>query len=248
MLNEAGVSSFEQDTLRKVTGETLRPGGFSLTDRAIEMCSLPPNAAFIDLGCGSGATVQRLIEHYGYRALGIDASELMLLTGKLTRPAAPMLCAFGNRLPFASEIFDAAMVECSISVMADPAAALAELNRVLAADGILILSDVYARNPEGVGILRGLKTPCYLYKAQTREEIMHALEAHHFSILLWEDHSETLKDLTAQLIWSDGLEALYGRPVGKGREVEEGQPNPQQALADARLGYFLLVARKNSKS
>ncbi|MCL5290189.1 MAG: SAM-dependent methyltransferase, partial [Firmicutes bacterium] len=40
------------------TGGTLRPGGFTLTDKAVQYCGFKPGTTVLDLGCGTGATVE----------------------------------------------------------------------------------------------------------------------------------------------------------------------------------------------
>ena len=65
---------YESAGLREVTGPTLRPGGFSLTRRAVELCNLPAGALVLDIGCGLGATVHWLEANFGLKTLGLDAS------------------------------------------------------------------------------------------------------------------------------------------------------------------------------
>ncbi|MBK9781145.1 MAG: hypothetical protein IPP55_14010 [Anaerolineales bacterium] len=51
---------YESDVMSEVTGGLLRPGGFVLTKRLIELCNLDPGDMVLDIGSGSGATVQFL--------------------------------------------------------------------------------------------------------------------------------------------------------------------------------------------
>jgi hypothetical protein len=44
--------------MTKAFGATNRPGGFIITDQAISFCSFQPGTKSLDLGCGSGATVE----------------------------------------------------------------------------------------------------------------------------------------------------------------------------------------------
>ena len=236
---------FNDRIVRQVTGDTLRPGGFQLTGQALEKCSLPPHATILDVGCGNGATVRYLREHYEFRAFGIDVSPTVLQSGKMAHPSTPLACANSSRLPFPNQSLDAALAECSLSVMAEPAHILSELNRALIHGGWVIISDVYARNPAGLPGLRALKTPCYFSGASSQDEVIRSVQMHGFDIEAWQDCSEVLKLLTAQLILNGGLDALC--EGGSPRLGEEAQNKPatlMQILAGARLGYYLLIARK----
>jgi hypothetical protein len=117
---------------------------------------------------------------------------------------------------------------------------LAEFKRVLHSGGLLALSDVYARNPEGLPALRALPTSCGLSDATTQSELFSRLQAHGFEIFIWEDHSETLKYLAAQMILAHGSMSEFWN-------MAEPAANPmdlQIAISKAKLGYYLLVARK----
>jgi hypothetical protein len=61
-----------------------------------------------------------------------------------------------------------------------------------------------------------------------------------FALLVWEDHSETLKRLAAELVFACGsLQALWGAVGGP-----SGATACAAAVRQARPGYFLSVARK----
>ena len=65
---------YESETVRAVTGPAIRPGGLALTRRAAEVCGLGPGARVLDVGCGTGATVQCLQAEFGAAAIGMDLS------------------------------------------------------------------------------------------------------------------------------------------------------------------------------
>ena len=52
---------YETEQLREVCGDTVRPGGLTLSERAIAYCKFPLRAKIIDVGCGYGATVEYLL-------------------------------------------------------------------------------------------------------------------------------------------------------------------------------------------
>ena len=123
----------------------MRPGGLDLTKQLMGLRSLPPGARALDVGCGDGRTVDYLNGEGGVDAWGVDAE----CGGgeRLVRGAA-------ESLPFATAFFDAVIFECSLSVVADPDAALREAERVLKDGGAVYLADLYL--PEGAPEFSGL--------------------------------------------------------------------------------------------
>jgi arsenite methyltransferase len=234
---------FEEPVLRKAGDGLIRPGGLALTRRAIDLTALVPGSAVLDIGCGTGVTLRYLIESCGLRAFGIDLSAELLADGHGAN--LPLIRASGSQLPFADAAMDGVMAECSLSVMDDIEHALDECWRVLKHDGVLLLNDVYARSPKGGASLRGLPLRCCLTGAVSREEWLERLECRGFTVTLWEDHSQALKEFAARLIFSSGSLETFWCGSRSGREVEEGR-EIQRIVSSASPGYFLAVARKIS--
>ena len=233
-------ASYENDSLSQVTGGPLRPGGFELTARLLALSELQPGARILDVGCGTGATVNTLRASGRYHAFGVDRSELSLQTGLTLFPSSPLVCGWGKSLPMRAGLMDVVLAECSLSAMSDLEDVLDEFQRMLCRGGRLAMSDVYARNPAGLPDLPGLPLSCGLRDAFTQAELTTRLKSHGFEILVWEDHSETLKYLAAQMI-------LFHGSMGEFWSKSEPAADPldiQIAIRKAKLGYFLLVAQK----
>jgi arsenite methyltransferase len=225
---------YELPGVRRVTGTTIRPGGLALTRRAVALADLPAGAWALDVGCGAGATVEYLTG-LGLRATGIDLSGTLL---RMRNPRLPFAQGRGETLPFAAQSFDALLAECCLSLMDDAARALAEFARVLKPDGRLILSDMLAGNPAGMAAARRLPLSCCASGAFSRVQIEALLADAGFAIMFWEDNSEALKQLTVQIIWEYGsLANFWGCVSGEEAGVET-------AVAALKLGYFLLLGRK----
>ena len=60
----------------------IRPGGNTLTKKAIEIAKLPKDAKTLDIGCGEGDTVALLGEEFGFETTGIDMSYKLIDKGK----------------------------------------------------------------------------------------------------------------------------------------------------------------------
>ncbi len=211
----------QSSLFREALGPRLRPGGRELTDRGVELCRLPPGAAVLDVGCGSGATVAHLRDRHGHRARGIDISRELIAEGLARDPGLELELGAAESLPVADASQDALFCECVLSLLNAPVRALEEFHRVLRPGGKLVISDLYLhrpsredRPPAGQGIA-------------TSGEIQGWLVAAGFDgIMLWEDHSRALVELAAQVMLTHGsLECLAGLC-----DYREGKP-----------GYYLLV-------
>ncbi|BDQ35601.1 DVU_1556 family methyltransferase [Pseudodesulfovibrio portus] len=209
-----GRPLWERPGLRTVAGDTLRPGGFALTDRAAEAMDMMPGWRVLDVGCGLGATLGRLRARFGARAYGVEFSAEQIEKAKRTG----MVRGKGDCLPFGDGTFSAVFCECVLSLFADPKTGLDEFNRVLEAGGFLALSDLCAPDDDGAGA--GSCADRAVSFARTRTMVEEA----GFEVELVEDHSRLLRDLAAKLVWVG--------ESGCGCNARGG------------LGYFLMIARK----
>ncbi len=233
---------YEDPSLRRVTGPTIRPGGLALTDRALALCALPAAARLLDIGCGQGATARHLAGDYNYSAIGLDLSALLLQAAgppPVQLPGPALVRAPGEFLPLAEAAFDAVLAECCLTVMAGPDRVLTECYRVLRPGGWLIVSDIYVRNPAAISFLRRLPLDTCLRGAMSQGEMTGKLVACGFHSLAWEDHSAVLKQLAVQLIFAGGSMKQFWGGCGAANPAEV-----QSAISLARPGYFLLLARK----
>lgn len=232
--------TYENPKIHAVTGETIRPGGFALTDRAVEYCCFAAGAKVLDVGCGLGATVEYLVDKYRLDALGIDPSPLLLARKQGLRPELRLLEGRAEELPLEDGTVDGIICECSFSLLEDQERALAEFRRVLKDKGRLIITDMYVRHPLPAKGRRHRDIKSCLTGARPVPEFIELVQEGGFELLLWEDHTRYLAELTAKLILSDfPLEEFF--PCSPG---SPGRAGPEAAVKAARMGYFLLIARK----
>ena len=235
---------YESDVLQRVTGETLRPGGYSLTDQGVKSCGFPQGAKVLDLGCGSGATVERLVSYYQLEAVGLDPSVLLLEMGKRKHAGLNLVHGFGEDLPFSANYFDGVFAECTLSVMEDLDQVLKEIFRVIRPGGKLIVNDVYARNPEGLKSLQELNLDSCIRRALPKEQLIQKLSGQGFEIVSWSDHSNLLVQLTVDLIMAHGSMTQFWLKAS----TCSGPVDPilaQAAVKQAKMGYFQLIAKKD---
>ncbi|MFE2914622.1 class I SAM-dependent methyltransferase [Kitasatospora indigofera] len=116
-------------------------------------------AHVLDVGCGDGEMVLRLAAA-GHRVVGVEKSPGMLATATGRVAAAPDLAGrvtllegdIGN-LPYADSSFDAVVCHGVVMYLPDSAAPVADLARLVAADGIL---SVLTKNSLAVGVREAL--------------------------------------------------------------------------------------------
>jgi arsenite methyltransferase len=231
---------YESDVMSQVTGGLLRPGGFILTKRLIELCNLDPGDMLLDIGSGAGATVQYLLDALSVYAIGIDTSFNLLQMGAASDFRLPLTCANAMSLPISSRRVDAVIAECSLSAFSDIDETLAEIRRVLRPNGRLAFSDIFARNPEGTLTARSLPLSCGLECVMTKDELFSRLQLHGFEVTVWEDHSYALKQLIGQMIFKHGsINEFWKKSVTNANPLEV-----QASVSKMKLGYYLLTAQK----
>ena len=234
------LNIYEQGILKEISGETLRPGGLELTREAVMFCKFPKGANILDIGCGSGATVQFLIEHYWLNALGIDSSQVMIKKGKGMFSGLPLIYGKGENLPVADGQMDGVLMECSFSLMEDADIVLSECHRVLKNLGKLIITDVYFKNKLET-LQNTLSGHSCLMGADSKQSVIEKLMNHGFELEVWQDKSECINQLVVDCIMKFGsTDKLWNCifPVSEERDVNREQ------ILKWKPGYFLLIARK----
>ena len=237
---ECGV--YERIAASGVTDGLARPGGVALTERALSLCAFPPGSRILDVGCGTGTTVEHLNQRFGFFTAGVDPSLPMIAQGHARNSLLPLVRAAGEGLPFPDAQWDGVFAECSLSLSRNPPMFLRECFRVLRDGGRLILNDVYVRNAEAIPELRALSMDCCLTGALSIEELTVKLRDCGFAVSTWEDHSAALKQFAAQLIFSQGSARSFWCSLTGGEPLDALKI--ERAVSRAKPGYFLAIAEK----
>jgi arsenite methyltransferase len=225
---------YESQAVRAVTGPTIRPGEMVLTRRAADFCRLDTGDRVLDVGCGTGATVDFLAARYGATVIGLDVSSVLLADARHQHPALNLIRGDAMTLPLKTEPFSAVFCECVCSLLPDSASALKEFYRVLKPGGHLIVADLYWRTKDETALRSPAGAGGCLKGAVDRQTMVQRIETAGFEIGLWEDHADALKNLAAQLVWAGvSLNAWWGVDCTAG----EGH-------GGRRPGYCLTIARK----
>jgi len=117
--------------------------------RAAHEAGLQPGNAALDLCTGTGALALELWRHVqpGGQVIGIDLSAPMLARAP-TRPGLEFLAGDATAIPYPDHSFDAVTIGFGLRNLADRAAGLSEMHRVLRPGGRAVILDLHTpRNP-----------------------------------------------------------------------------------------------------
>ncbi|MCL2366619.1 MAG: class I SAM-dependent methyltransferase [Oscillospiraceae bacterium] len=128
------------------TYESMHPGGLRLTDRAARIAALSFGMKLLDIGCGTGVSLELLEHKFGIIPYGIDLSERFIQMAKRRLPEAVLIVGDATYLPYEDMSFDVAVCECMLSLLTNPTSAILEVCRILRTDGTLIVSDICGRD------------------------------------------------------------------------------------------------------
>lgn len=238
-------NAYESDSMVHMMGETLRPGGFSLTEKGLEFCKIKSGDAVLDLGCGRGATINYLWTEHHIRAVGIDPSIKLITAAKEEYGYADFVLGSGELLPFSENSFDCVFAECTLSLMDSLDSTLKQVHRVLKEDGWFIITDVYAKNPDAVEILNSFAFNSCMRGLHDLVKLKEQLKEEGFDIQLTEDCSYLLKELLVKIGFRYGSMGAFWNIATQ--DCIDGC-RFQNALKLCKPGYFLMVAKKGGAS
>lgn len=237
------MNAYESCCMQEATGETLRPGGFTLTQKALSFCGLTEQSKVLDVGCGMGATASYLYENYGIKVVGIDPSSKLLGMAKAKNPSATFILGFGESLPFEKESFECVIAECTLSLMNALHVSLKEVHRVLEKGGWFVITDVYAKNPEALKPMENFSLNSCMRGLHHLPLLQHELEMMGFEVMLLEECSQLLKELMVKIIFSHGSMSAFWS-----KTLEGSAPQAccafEENLKACKPGYFMMILKK----
>lgn len=115
----------------------------STVQETINRLAISPHDRVLDLGCGTGTLLQRLIHLAPEAAFwGLDPSPEMLSVARQKLPSSVALhLGTADQLPFPNESFDVVISTNAFHYFRHPSHAIQEAKRVLKPDGRLVITD-----------------------------------------------------------------------------------------------------------
>jgi len=113
---------------------------------------LNSGARILDLGCGTGRTLSRLLSSGYEQAIGMDSSARMLAKCRADFPAAILARCDGRTIPLRGESTDAVLLLAVLTCTpgdAEQRALMDEIQRVLRPGGLLYISDFLLNDDAG---------------------------------------------------------------------------------------------------
>lgn len=232
---------YESREMHCILGDTLRPGGFKLTDEAVNFCELSKGNEVLDIGCGMGSTVEYLENMYFLKSFGIDPSKILITNGKNKNPNLRVQEGRGENIPFEDKCMDAVFAECTLSLMEDLEKTIEESFRVLKNKGSFVITDVYARNPEYIHLMDKFDFNSCMRGLHDIEKLKIQLKNNGFKIVLFKDYTDLLKELTVKIIFKYGsMNIFWSKAASCSKDCFEFQ----KVLSRCKVGYFLMIAKK----
>lgn len=125
--------------------EILHPGGLEITRELVELCHIGRDSLVLDVACGTGETACFLVETYGCRVIGLDASSFMIAKAERKAGQRGLDIKFvegdAHNLPFPNNYFDIVISECTVCLL-DKEKAIKEMVRVVKSGGYVGIHDV----------------------------------------------------------------------------------------------------------
>jgi SAM-dependent methyltransferase len=115
-------------------------GRFSrpLAEQFVGLTGVVPGQRALDVGCGSGALTQVLVNRLGVGSVSaVDPSESFVDVVRASYPSMDVRLSAAEALPFPDSSFEAVLAQLVVHFMSDPVRGISEMARTTAAGGVV---------------------------------------------------------------------------------------------------------------
>lgn len=218
------------------------------TQKIIECIHKSDKKEILDLGCGMGTTLIKLVKEYkkGELFIGVDFSDQMIKRARensleLSKELQEKLGFFVTdvqELPYMNNKFDLIYSECVLNLVPNRDKVMSEVNRVLKPGGTFIYTDFASLKPVPEEIRRNLSlvSGCRAGSIMLEENIS-LMKEYGFSNVKYIDFTEDKNKRYSELRSSSSE---------INQEFKEFQNNHPRAakFLDEKVGYYLFMGEK----
>jgi ubiquinone/menaquinone biosynthesis C-methylase UbiE len=191
---------YEHDLIRILFGDSLHPGGLSLTKELGNKLRLSSKDKILDLASGLGTSAIFLAEEFGAEVVGIDLSQKNVNEAnevasrkKLTN--VHFKVGDAEHLDFNDEEFDVVILECSFCLFPNKKLATQEIYRVLKREGRIGITDVAIEKKLPISAKNLLLRVACIADALPMEDYKELFENAGFSIKSLADRKDLVLDM-----------------------------------------------------
>lgn len=224
------------DMIAKFSIGSAHPGGLAVTKKIFEKISNYPLSTIIDVGCGTGKTIQYIADHSdSVKLIGIDRNPNMVAKAQTqleSYPNVQIRLADVSDLPIETSTIDCLISE-SVTTFTDIPVSLQEYNRILCDNGVLCLLEMTANYPVSTEVAGEINAFYGIYSLLTEEEWVNAAEIAGFDLIQLEQVAPNLGgsiDFHAQ----QDIDPIYFKILAKHAQLIE----KYRDLLSARLYFF----------
>lgn len=250
------ASTYAQDAVALLLGESYHPGGRTLTSQLAQILDLRPQQHVVDVAAGPGATARLLATECG---VCVDGVELDQTTVDKARAATDDAALSGRvrfhtgdaeHIPLPDGAFDAVVCECAFCTFPDKPTAASEFARLLRPTGCLGITDVTV-HPGGLPAeLTGLAgwVAC-IADARPLDDYVAILADAGLRTTHTEQHDDALRSMIdkietrLKLLRMTAPDALARAGVDTDAVLRHTEL-ANRAVADGLIGYTLITAEK----
>ena len=248
--------SYSHPAARWLLGESFHPGGLDLTARLAGLMDIGPASRVLDVGSGLGASTVYLAKTLGCETVGITLESDGVAAGvdRAHREGLGKLASFVQgdiqEVDLDDRSFDAAVMECVLSIVPDKRRALRRVRDALKPGGRLGITDVTVdgRLPKELDGLAAV-VAC-VGSALSLDGYAHLAADERLTVERVETLPDTafsfLKDLETKLLVAQVAGGLGGLEVPRDLiDLAKGVlAAAQKAASEEVLGYGLLIVRR----
>ncbi|MEE9285128.1 MAG: methyltransferase domain-containing protein [Dehalococcoidia bacterium] len=248
--------AYSHPAARWLLGDSFHPGGLGLTSRLAQRLGIDAGARVLDAGCGRGASAVHLARTIGCRVVGVTLETELVeaARAKAQQEGVQELATFVQgdlyETPLEKERFDAAIMECVLSILPDKEGALRLVAEALRPGGRVGLTDVTVSGPLPPELQGVLAVAGCVGDARSLADYRDLATAAGLTIEHTEDLRETaaqfLKDIKGKMLIAEIGAKLGKLPIGVGL-VEQARgllSKTQELVQQGALSYGMVVARK----